>query len=173
MIGIKRLCVSTKYSRRVLLTCPADRGIIHWAFFAFRRLRHHCRFSSGHVNKTSANHWNQAVLHVNKSPTTVKERDAFAGRIRGSRQRIVDTESGRHLPCLPACQCRRHSAPSNHLRMSGEGLRQPAVAVLRTVITRAYTNTPYFPLYTTPPESYVLSVLIRVSPTGSRASGVQ
>ena len=38
--------------------------------FAFRRLGHHCRFSSGHVNKTSANHWNQAVLHVNKINVT-------------------------------------------------------------------------------------------------------
>ena len=45
--------------------------------------------------------------------------------------------------------------------------------VLSTVFTRAYTNTLYFPLYTTPPESYVLSVLIRVSPTLRRAEGVQ
>ena len=45
--------------------------------------------------------------------------------------------------------------------------------VLSTVFTRAYTNTPYFPLYTTPPESYVLSGLIRVSPTLRRAEGVQ
>ena len=50
------------------------------------------------------------------------------------------------------------------------GIEQTA---LSAVITRAYMNTPYFPLYTTPPESYVLSVLIRVSPTGSRAEGVQ
>ena len=68
----------------------------------------------------------------------------------------------------------QHPVPSSRPRDVGrKNFRRPAATALSTVFTRAYANTPYFPLYTTPPESYVLSVLIRVSLTLRRAEGVQ